>query len=257
MPDHPNVWTDGSLVLDRVTGVSSSCPGFFFLAHQPVSCKDHRCWGHVDPVRLDGDLQCCQGFCAVPGPLQSVQRAELWGVILALQSSGAVHLGVDTLSVVRHVGRLLDGRCGSVPFELVKDGDLLLLIERMLRFPGLDTVRITKVKGHADEGWFLTVGFGRLTGLVMMLLMRLLTLDVGELAILSLMLVVICLGCVLAGSLLFLTFIGFSLPFLELWLIMMVAAPDPLVWSAGARPKRCRLLYAIRDRAFWPRPLGT
>ena len=34
-------------------------------------------------------------FFAVPGPLQSVQRADLWGVILALQSSGAVHLGVD------------------------------------------------------------------------------------------------------------------------------------------------------------------
>ena len=29
MPDHPNVWTDGSLVLDRVTGVSSSRAGFF------------------------------------------------------------------------------------------------------------------------------------------------------------------------------------------------------------------------------------
>ena len=27
----------------------------------------------------------------VPGPLQSVQRAEMWGVILALQSSSAVH----------------------------------------------------------------------------------------------------------------------------------------------------------------------
>ena len=79
----------------------------------------------------------------------------MWGVILALQSSGAVHLGVDNLSVVRHVGRLLDGRCGSVPFELVKDGDLLLLIERMLHLRGLDTVRVTKVKGHADEGMVL------------------------------------------------------------------------------------------------------
>ena len=52
----------------------------------------------------------------------------MWSVILASQSSGAVHLGVDNLGVVRHVGRLLDGHHGSVPFELVKDGDLLLLI---------------------------------------------------------------------------------------------------------------------------------
>ena len=40
---------------------------------------------------------------SVPGPLQTVQRAELWGVILALQSSDAVHVGVDNLGVVRHV----------------------------------------------------------------------------------------------------------------------------------------------------------
>ena len=51
----------------------------------------------------------------------------MWGVILALQSSGAVHFGVDNLGVVRHVGRLLDGHHGSVPFELVRDGDLLFL----------------------------------------------------------------------------------------------------------------------------------
>ena len=75
----------------------------------------------------------------------------MWGVILALQSSHAVHLGVDSHGVVRHVGRLLDGHHGSAPFELVSDGDLLLLIDRTLRLGGLDTVRITKVKGHADE----------------------------------------------------------------------------------------------------------
>ena len=60
LPDHPNIWTDGSLVLDRVTGVSSAGAGFF--AHQPASCLDHRCWGHVDPVCPVGNVQCCQGF---------------------------------------------------------------------------------------------------------------------------------------------------------------------------------------------------
>ena len=33
-------------------------------------------------------------------------------------------------------------------------------------------------------------------------------------------------------------------------------APDPLVWSAGALHKRRRLVQAIRDRAFLPRPPG-
>ena len=79
----------------------------------------------------------------------------MWGVILALQSSRAVHLGVDNLGVVRHVGRLLGGCRGTKPFELVNDGDLLLLIDRMLRQRGLDTVSISKVKGHADDGMVL------------------------------------------------------------------------------------------------------
>ena len=60
--------------------------------------------------------------------------------------------GVDNLNVVRHVGRLLDGGLGARPFEIVKDGDLLYLIDRMLQLRGLDTVKISKVKGHADDG---------------------------------------------------------------------------------------------------------
>ena len=100
LPDHPNVWSDGSLVLDLVTGVSSSGAGFF-----AYWCDRRR--GHVDHFRPEGDVQSCRGFCSVPGLVQSVQRAEMWGVILALQSSGAVHLGVDNLGVVRHIGVFL------------------------------------------------------------------------------------------------------------------------------------------------------
>ena len=125
MQDHPSIWTDGSLVLDQLTGLSSSGSGFF--AHQSERCWRGRRWGHVDGMSLDPDDTSCRGFCSVPGPLQSVQRAEMWGVILTLQSSRAVHLGVDNLRVVRNVGRLIDGCRGPVPFELVNDGDLLLL----------------------------------------------------------------------------------------------------------------------------------
>ena len=60
LPDHPDVWTDGSLVLDHLPGVSSSDSGFF--AHQPEHFwRGHRC-GHVDDVRLDPDIECCRGF---------------------------------------------------------------------------------------------------------------------------------------------------------------------------------------------------
>ena len=147
---------------------------------------------------------------------------------MALQSSGAVHLGVDNLGVVRHVGRLLDGRPGSIPFELLEDGDLLLLIDRMLRLRGPDTLRISKVKGHAEEAMVLNgqvrevdrlgnnaadeaADFGRRR--------------VGNAVInarrnLS--------GFVIAGILFSSTFIVFSLLFLELWSIMMVTT-----WSLG------------------------
>ena len=52
LPDVPNVWTDGSLVLDKVTGVSSSGSGFF--AHQSELSWSARRWGHVDHVRPVG-----------------------------------------------------------------------------------------------------------------------------------------------------------------------------------------------------------
>ena len=54
-------------------------------------------------VSVGGVVESCGGFCCVPGPLQTVQRTKFWRVILALQASEAVHLGVDNLNVVRHV----------------------------------------------------------------------------------------------------------------------------------------------------------
>ena len=87
-----------------VRKVSSSGSGFF--AQQPGLCWSVRRWCHVDHVRPDGgEVLSCTGFCSVPGPLQTAQKAEFWGVILALQSSGAVHLGLT----VRLWFRMLDG----------------------------------------------------------------------------------------------------------------------------------------------------
>ena len=257
LPDHPDVWTDGSLVLDRLTGVSSEGSGFF--AHQFEHFWRGRRWGHVDDVRIDPNATSCRGFCSVPGPLQSVQRAEMWRVILALQTSRAVHLGVDNLGVVRHVGRLLDGCRGPVPFELVNDGDLLLLIERTLHQRWLDTVRISKVKGHADEDMVLhgrvreedklgndaadeAADFGRRRASPAVIDARRnlsgvcgrwypIILDLHRFFIAISRAVVNHNGR--DGT-----------------------APDPLVWSAGSLPKGRRLVHAVRDRAFLPWPLG-
>ena len=250
VPEQPNVWSDGSLVLDHVTGISSSGAGFF--AHQSVTLWDDRRWGHVDLLRPEGDVQSCRGFCSVPGPLQSVQRAEMWGVTLALQSSGAVHLGVDNLGVVRHVGRLLDGRRGSVPFELVKDGDLLLLLERMLHLRGLDTVKFSKVKDHADEGMVLDGRARRSTGNDAANEAA----DFGRRRVGN---AVIDARRNLSGV------CGRWYPVLLDFHRFVIAisravvnhdgregtAPDPMVCSAGANPKRRRLVHAVRDLFFF------
>ena len=171
---------------------------------------------------------------------------------MALQSSRAVHLGVDNLGVVRHVGRLLSGCRRCKPFELVDDGDLLLLIDCILKV----TVCVSKVMLMME--WFGMVKFVGRIGWVMTLLMRLLILDVGGSVLLLLMLVGIFLGFMARGILSFLTFIVFSLPFLVLWLIMMILVVLLLilVWSAGALRKRRRLVHAVRDRAFLPGPPG-
>ena len=58
---------------------------------------------------------------------------------------------------VRHVSRILDGHVGGRPFELTIDGDLLTVIERMIHQRGVRSVRISKVKGHAD-GDMVAVG---------------------------------------------------------------------------------------------------
>ena len=69
-----------------------------------------------------------------------------------MQASDVIHLGVDNLDVVRQVGRLLDGVRSSRLAELVNEGDILMLIGKIFELRRKDTVRVTKVKEHADEG---------------------------------------------------------------------------------------------------------
>ena len=251
MPDHPNVWTDGSLVLDRVTGISASGAGFF--SYSPKDCWRGSQWELVDDVCLDGVRRSCRGFCSVLGPPQSVQRAEMWGVILALQSSSAVHLGVHNLGVVRHVGRLLADCPGTTPFEPVNDGDLLFFTDRMLHLRGRDTVRITKVKGHADEGMVLDGRVRELDSFGNCAADD--AADFGRRRVSDAVIDVrrnLSGGCV--------RFYPVILDLHRFFIAIARAlvnhdglggtAPDPPVWSAGALHKRRRLVHAVRDRAF-------
>ena len=205
--------------------------------------------GHLDDdVGGDSANRSCRGCCSVPGPLQTVQRAEVSGDILALQAADGVHLGVDNLGVVRHVGRLLDGNLGSCPAELVNDGGLILLIGRMLEMRGRDTVLISKVKGCAD-GDVVREGRAREPDRIGNNAAGVAAIDARR---------------NFAGV------CGRWYPVvLELHPFFLaisravvnhedesVTAPGPLVWSAGALPKRRRLVHAAQDHAFLPGPTG-
>ena len=104
------------------------------------------------PPEDDLQNERCGLFCSVPKPVQSVQRAELWGVILALQGAKPVDLGVDNANVVGHVGRILAGKPPLRPFQLLLDGDLLSLVQILILARGADSTTISRVKGHAEEG---------------------------------------------------------------------------------------------------------
>ena len=208
-----------------------------------------------------GDLRrsvgSCRVYCSVPGLLQTVQRAELWGVILALHSAGLVHMGVDNLNVVREVDKLLDSEFASRPFELVKGGDLILRFNRMLDARGRDTVRITKVKGHADEDMVRTREEDRIGN------------DAADEAAdygrRRVEIPVIDARRNLAGV------CGRWYPVvLDLHRFFIAIsraavnfdrgggdAPDPMVWSAGARPKRRRPLQEARGMTLLPGHGGT
>ena len=76
--EEPDVWTGGSLVYDRMSD-ASCVQGLSALGQLEVGHWD-------DDVGEDAVVLACRGFCSVPVPLQTVQRAELWSVILALQA---------------------------------------------------------------------------------------------------------------------------------------------------------------------------
>ena len=148
----PDVWSDGSLVVHEVSGIGVAGCGVY--AHASGAAWFGRMWGHLDllPPLPDGAGEACRLYFSVPGPLQTVQRAEIWGFLVALQGRLRLHVGVDNLNVVNHLAGIIAGRRVGRPFSLVNDGDLLLLVQQLVRWRGSGSSAVTKVKGHADEG---------------------------------------------------------------------------------------------------------
>ena len=175
-----------------------------------------------------------------------------------MQSSSAVHLGLTTcvwfvmlgdFLMVVLVSLLLSLSMMVTCFCLVI-GCFIFVVG--IRFGSLKLmVMLTRV-------WFLTVVFGKLTGWVMMLLVRLLTLGARGLIVRLLMLAATLLEFVADGTQFVLTLHRFFLlPLLGLWSIMvMVLRPDPVRFVLLVLFLRRRVVHAVRDHAILPGPAG-
>ena len=149
MSDHPNFWTVGCREdFSSIGGFDVAGAGVHFPASELAF--EGSVWGTAEEYG-DARLERCRAFLPVPGVLQTVQRAEFWGAIVAMQAYWPCHSGTDNLNIARTIGRLLDKHCLVKPLPLVKDGDLDALVHYMIRTRGRETLRVTKVKGHAED----------------------------------------------------------------------------------------------------------
>ena len=144
MYEHPNIWTDGSREdFSSAGGFEVAGAGVYLPASELAF--DSSIWGTAEEYG-DARLERCRAFLPVPGVMQTVQRAEFWGAIVTLQAYWPCHLGIDNLDVARTIVRLLDKDSLVKPLPLIEDGDLVALVQYVIRTRGRETVRVTKVK---------------------------------------------------------------------------------------------------------------
>ena len=136
------------------------------------------------------------------------------------------------------------------------DGDLLIFFRRMLDLRGRNTVRVTKVRGHADEG---IVFDGRVRELDRLGNAADEAADFGRRRVGP---AVIDARRNLSGvcSRWYPVVLDLHRFFIAISRAVVNhnrfggTAPDPMVWSAGSMPKRRRLVHAVRDLALLPGP---
>ncbi len=124
MSEYPNVWTDGSREdFSSVGGFEVAGAGIYLLASELA--VEGSVWGTAEEYG-DARLERCRAIVLVPGVIQTVQRAEFLGAIIAMRAYWPCHLGIDNLNVARSIGRLLDHDRLVKPLFLVKVILLLL-----------------------------------------------------------------------------------------------------------------------------------
>ena len=142
-------WTDGSREdFSSIGGFEVAGAGVYLPASDVAF--DSSVWGTAEKCG-DARLERCCAFLPVPGVMQTVERADFWGPIVAMQAYWPCHLDIYHLDVPKTVGRQLDRDCLVKFLPLIKDGDLVALVQYMIRTRGRGTVRVTKIKGHAED----------------------------------------------------------------------------------------------------------
>ena len=75
-------------------------------------------------------------LCLFPGFCRLFSVLNSGVLLLPCRLTGLCHSGIDNLNVARNVGRLLDHDSLVKPLPLVKDGDLIALVQYMIRTGG-------------------------------------------------------------------------------------------------------------------------
>ena len=126
--DHPDVWTDGSFVLDELSVVVvSALSGLVLVGLVAGGSIRRKCF--LMAILVWSAVSCLTRFVVLLNQFSVLRFVES---SLPCSPSLLNIWEVDNLNVVRHVSRILDGHAGRKPFTLTIDGDLLAVIERMI-----------------------------------------------------------------------------------------------------------------------------
>ena len=162
MLDVPNVWPDGSCVIGDVSGIAFAGGGFSATSLAwPGMRGAGVIWMMFSSMMPWGRMGA--GFSVAPtGPLQSVQKAKLWDVIL---------------NVVDNVGQILACCWKCTPFPMIQD--LLKFIRQILRLRCFQLSKSVRSRVVPRKVWLLGGWSGRQTWKVKIGTMRFRILDDG------------------------------------------------------------------------------
>ena len=148
VPVFLDIWTDGSR--EPVPHLDVEVAGAGAFVHSPAIIFDSNHWGYAQD--LDDPQDCSSHIFSGSLAQYSRFRGLSIGVLfLFCKLIPGIHIGIDNLNVLRGVAALLSQGVTRTPLPLVKDGDLLATIHSMLCLRGMDTDKVSKVKGHATQ----------------------------------------------------------------------------------------------------------